>query len=130
MRPPDWHRRCVLRSIFRKSSHRFSVENATKPRHRGGVRRARRQARGRRRSQKLIDAAVRRLRAFGGEVVGLSADVRNVEAVAAALRATHDSLGDIDVLVSGASGDFPSTALGTSRRSARSHGDQAGPAAG
>jgi NAD(P)-dependent dehydrogenase (short-subunit alcohol dehydrogenase family) len=66
------------------------------------------------RSQDRIDAAVRRLRAFGGEVVGFSADVRNVEAVTAALKAAHDSLGQIDVLVSGAAGNFPSTALGMS----------------
>jgi NAD(P)-dependent dehydrogenase (short-subunit alcohol dehydrogenase family) len=66
------------------------------------------------RSQERIDAAVRRLRAFGGKVVGLSADVRDVAAVAAALKTTHDSLGQIDVLVSGAAGNFPSTALGMS----------------
>ena len=66
------------------------------------------------RSQERIDQAVGRLRAFGGEVIGLSADVRNVEAVAAALRTAHDSFGLIDVLVSGAAGNFPSTALGMS----------------
>jgi NAD(P)-dependent dehydrogenase (short-subunit alcohol dehydrogenase family) len=66
------------------------------------------------RSQDRIDAAVRGLRTFGGDVLGLSADVRNAEAVAAALAAAHDALGDIDVLVSGAAGNFPSTALGMS----------------
>jgi NAD(P)-dependent dehydrogenase (short-subunit alcohol dehydrogenase family) len=54
------------------------------------------------------------LRGFGGGVGGLSADVRNVEAVAAALKAAHDAFGLIDVLVSGAAGNFPSTALGMS----------------
>jgi len=34
--------------------------------------------------------------------------------VAAALTSAHDALGDIDVLVSGAAGNFPSTALGMS----------------
>lgn len=66
------------------------------------------------RSQARIDEALRRLRAFGGEVIGLSADVRNVEAVSAALTAAHDLLGEIDILVSGAAGNFPSTALGMS----------------
>jgi NAD(P)-dependent dehydrogenase (short-subunit alcohol dehydrogenase family) len=66
------------------------------------------------RSPDRVDAAVQKLRGFGGEVVGFSADVRNVEAVAAALKSAHDAFGDIDVLVSGAAGNFPSTALGMS----------------
>jgi len=66
------------------------------------------------RSQDRVDAAVQRLRGFGGTAVGFSADVRNAEAVAAALASAHDSLGEIDVLVSGAAGNFPSTALGMS----------------
>jgi NAD(P)-dependent dehydrogenase (short-subunit alcohol dehydrogenase family) len=66
------------------------------------------------RSQDRVDAAVQRLRALGNEAVGFSADVRNAEAVAAALKSAHDALGDIGVLVSGAAGNFPSTALGMS----------------
>jgi NAD(P)-dependent dehydrogenase (short-subunit alcohol dehydrogenase family) len=66
------------------------------------------------RSQERVDAAVQRLCTFGGEVMGFSADVRNAEAVAAALKSAHDALGEIDVLVSGAAGNFPSTALGMS----------------
>jgi NAD(P)-dependent dehydrogenase (short-subunit alcohol dehydrogenase family) len=38
------------------------------------------------RSQRHIDEAQQRLRKFGGKVIGLSADVRNVEALSAALR--------------------------------------------
>ena len=63
------------------------------------------------RSPDRVDAAVRTLRTFGGDVIGLSADVRNAEAVATALKSAHDALGDIDVLVSGAAGNFPSAAL-------------------
>jgi NAD(P)-dependent dehydrogenase (short-subunit alcohol dehydrogenase family) len=63
------------------------------------------------RSQNRVDEAQRQLRVFGGEVMGLSADVRNVEAISAALKTAHDSLGEIDVLVSGAAGNFPSRAL-------------------
>ena len=66
------------------------------------------------RSQARVDAAVQRLRSFGGEVLGFSADVRNMEATSAALEATHGAWGDIDVLVSGAAGNFPSPALGMS----------------
>ena len=66
------------------------------------------------RSQERLDAAVRRLRAHGGEAIGASADVRNAEAVAAALKSAHDAFGAIDVLVSGAAGNFPSAALGMS----------------
>jgi NAD(P)-dependent dehydrogenase (short-subunit alcohol dehydrogenase family) len=66
------------------------------------------------RSQEKIDAATRRLQSFGGKAVGYSADVRNAEATTAALSAAHDMLGDIDVLVSGAAGNFPAPALGMS----------------
>jgi NAD(P)-dependent dehydrogenase (short-subunit alcohol dehydrogenase family) len=66
------------------------------------------------RSQPRVDEAVQRLRSFGGEVMGFAADVRNVEATAAALTAAHEALGDIDVLISGAAGNFPSPALGMS----------------
>ena len=66
------------------------------------------------RSQGKVDTAVQRLRSFGGEVAGYSADVRNMEATSAALSAAHGVFGAIDVLVSGAAGNFPSPALGMS----------------
>jgi NAD(P)-dependent dehydrogenase (short-subunit alcohol dehydrogenase family) len=66
------------------------------------------------RSQNRVDEAQRQLRLYNGEVVGLSADVRNVEAISAALKTAHGSLGEIDILVSGAAGNFPSPALGMS----------------
>ena len=66
------------------------------------------------RSQERVEAAQKRLRAHGGEVVGYAADVRNAEATAAALKSAHDALGDIDILVSGAAGNFPAAALGMS----------------
>lgn len=66
------------------------------------------------RSQERVEEAKRRLQSFGGEVAGFSADVRNVDATSAALKATHDALGDIDILISGAAGNFPSPALGMS----------------
>lgn len=66
------------------------------------------------RSQARIDEAVRQLRSFGGDVAGYSADVRDIAATTAALEATHKAWGDIDVLVSGAAGNFPKSALGMS----------------
>lgn len=66
------------------------------------------------RSQERVDAALERLRGGGGEAVGYAADVRRPEAVGKALQAVHDKMGDIDVLVSGAAGNFPAPALGMS----------------
>ncbi|MCU7906766.1 MAG: SDR family oxidoreductase [Candidatus Thiodiazotropha sp. (ex Epidulcina cf. delphinae)] len=66
------------------------------------------------RSQQKIDAAVGKLAAHGGEAIGFSADVRDAETVEAALSGIHQAFGDIDVLVSGAAGNFPAPALGMS----------------
>jgi NAD(P)-dependent dehydrogenase (short-subunit alcohol dehydrogenase family) len=66
------------------------------------------------RSQERLDKALQTLRANGGEVTGFSADVRDPQTVAAALKSTHDVFGAIDVLVSGAAGNFPSPALNMS----------------
>lgn len=63
------------------------------------------------RSQEKIDAAVRDIEQAGrGRAAGFSADVRNVEEVEAALRGAFDAFGPIDVLVSGAAGNFPALA--------------------
>lgn len=66
------------------------------------------------RSQERVDEAQRRLRTHGGEVLGLTADVRNYEATAAVLKASYDEWGEIDIVVSGAAGNFPASALGMS----------------
>jgi NAD(P)-dependent dehydrogenase (short-subunit alcohol dehydrogenase family) len=68
------------------------------------------------RSQDRLDEAQRKLRTFGSAVLGFSADVRDAEAIAAALKSTHDALGTIDVVVSGAAGNFPSAAVGMSAK--------------
>jgi NAD(P)-dependent dehydrogenase (short-subunit alcohol dehydrogenase family) len=47
-------------------------------------------------------------------VLGFSTDVRDAAAVAAALESAHGKLGPLDVVVSGAAGNFPATALGMS----------------
>jgi NAD(P)-dependent dehydrogenase (short-subunit alcohol dehydrogenase family) len=63
------------------------------------------------RSKEKVDAAVTRLRALGAEAIGEAADVRDYEATSAVLQHAHEAFGDIDVLVSGAAGNFPAAAL-------------------
>lgn len=61
-----------------------------------------------------VDAATAQLARHGGRVMGHVADVRRYEEVEAALQATHDAFGPIDVLVSGAAGNFLADALALS----------------
>jgi NAD(P)-dependent dehydrogenase (short-subunit alcohol dehydrogenase family) len=66
------------------------------------------------RSQDKLDAALEQLRARGGSADGYAADVRDASAVAEALQRAHQRFGAIDVLVSGAAGNFLAPALGMS----------------
>lgn len=66
------------------------------------------------RKQDKVDTAVARLSNCGVRALGYAADVRDYPAVEAALRAAADELGELDVLVSGAAGNFPAPALGMS----------------
>src|SRR3954447_468568 len=66
------------------------------------------------RHQARVDEAVARLENCGPEAAGFVADVRDYAAVEAALAAAHDRFGALDVLVSGAAGNFPALALGMS----------------
>ncbi|MGS2723028.1 SDR family oxidoreductase [Porticoccus sp. GXU_MW_L64] len=59
------------------------------------------------RDQEKVDAAVIELQESGAEAVGYSADVRDFQQIQNALQQAHQQLGDIDVLVSGAAGNFP-----------------------
>ena len=60
------------------------------------------------RSQDKVDDTVAALKAAGAaEAIGAAFDVRDAEAVAAGLKQFHAALGDFDVLVSGAAGNFP-----------------------
>lgn len=72
------------------------------------------------RSPQKVDAAVKRLQALGAQATGEAADVRDPEATSAVLRHTHAAFGDIDVLVSGAAGNFPAAALDMSPNAFRS----------
>src|SRR3982751_600985 len=58
------------------------------------------------RSLEKVEAAVGRLRSLGTEAGGSAADVRDPDATAAALQEAHTAFGEIDVLVSGAAGNF------------------------
>lgn len=62
------------------------------------------------RSQEKVDAAVAQLTALGSTSHGYSLDVRDVEAVRNALAQHHELAGDLDILVSGAAGNFPAFA--------------------
>jgi len=62
------------------------------------------------RSQEKVDAAVELLSGTGGNARGYALDVRDVEAVEGALAKHAGDAGSIDVLVSGAAGNFPALA--------------------
>jgi NAD(P)-dependent dehydrogenase (short-subunit alcohol dehydrogenase family) len=66
------------------------------------------------RNKERMEAAVKQLQTHGGKVAGHTADVRDAAAVAGVLAAVHAEFGDIDVLISGAAGNFPAAALGMS----------------
>ena len=53
-----------------------------------------------------VDAAIAALTAKGGEVIGFAADVRNYAELEAAMQSTAARFGEIDVLISGAAGNF------------------------
>src|SRR5262245_36157539 len=55
----------------------------------------------------------------GGAAIGIAADVRDYDAVEAALAQTRDAFGEIDVVISGAAGNFIAPALGMSANAFR-----------
>lgn len=58
------------------------------------------------RSQARIDTAVAELRQHGGEVIGLTGDVRSYDSLSTALGHVAETWGAIDILISGAAGNF------------------------
>jgi NAD(P)-dependent dehydrogenase (short-subunit alcohol dehydrogenase family) len=66
------------------------------------------------RSEEKVNTAVERLSALGGPAMGVAADVRDYESVERAFEKVGSQMGLVDVLVSGAAGNFPATALGMS----------------
>lgn len=71
------------------------------------------------RKAEKVEAAVAELQATGHDAMGSAADVRDYAAVETALRAVHDGWGDIDILVSGAAGNFLAPAIGMSANAFR-----------
>ncbi len=61
-----------------------------------------------------VAAAAERLKGAGAEAWGAAADVRNYAEVEAVLKSAKERFGPIDVLVSGAAGNFVAPALGMS----------------
>jgi len=58
------------------------------------------------RRQEKVDAAVQQLSASGAHAIGFAADVRDYGAVERALAGAGESLGALDIVVSGAAGNF------------------------
>ncbi len=67
------------------------------------------------RNPEKLAAAVQRMKDRGfTAIMGCAADVRQYDALEAALRQTHDAYGPIDIVIAGAAGNFPASALGMS----------------
>jgi NAD(P)-dependent dehydrogenase (short-subunit alcohol dehydrogenase family) len=66
------------------------------------------------RKQEKLDAAAAAIRSAGGAADTASLDVRDYGALEAALKKTHDRLGEIDILLCGAAGNFPAAVNGMS----------------
>jgi len=62
------------------------------------------------RSQAKVSDTVRALKALGGEAAGFSADVRDAVAIESGVAGIYDRFGLLDVVVSGAAGNFPALA--------------------
>ena len=66
------------------------------------------------RTQEKLDNAATEIGKSGGTAAGFAADVRNYDALSAAIAATREKFGEIDIVVCGAAGNFPAPALGMS----------------
>jgi NAD(P)-dependent dehydrogenase (short-subunit alcohol dehydrogenase family) len=66
-------------------------------------------------ANKAANAALE-IRALGVEAIGLSADVREYDAVERSLHDTSNAFGGIDIVVSGAAGNFPAPAVSISAK--------------
>jgi NAD(P)-dependent dehydrogenase (short-subunit alcohol dehydrogenase family) len=66
------------------------------------------------RTKEKLDAAANEITTAGGTASGHPADVRDYDALAAAIKSARDTHGEIDIVVCGAAGNFPAPALGMS----------------
>ncbi len=66
------------------------------------------------RSEEKVTATVELLEKAGAQAQGFCCDVRDAEALEKGLKGVHEAWGDIDVLISGAAGNFPALVDGLS----------------
>ena len=66
------------------------------------------------RKQEKLDAAAAAIRSQGGTVATHATDVRDYAGMEAAFRSARDQFGEIDIVLCGAAGNFPSPVLGMS----------------
>ena len=66
------------------------------------------------RTKEKLDNAADEIRKTGVKAGGFPADVRDYDALAGAIKASRDELGELDLVVCGAAGNFPAPALGMS----------------
>lgn len=66
------------------------------------------------RQQERVDAAAASITNTGGTAFGMEADVRDFDIVEKAFARTHDAYGEIDIVISGAAGNFLAPVLGMS----------------
>lgn len=66
------------------------------------------------RSEEKIGLAAEKIRRQGGDALGMAADVRDYDSVSATLGKARDHYGEIDIVLSGAAGNFVAPALGMS----------------
>lgn len=66
------------------------------------------------RTKEKLDTAVKGIEDDGGKAAGFPADVRDYDALSASIAAAHERFGEIDIVVCGAAGNFPASALGMS----------------
>ena len=66
------------------------------------------------RTKDKLDNAAAGIEKSGGKAAGFPADVRDYDALAAAIKSSREHFGEIDILVCGAAGNFPAPALGMS----------------
>ena len=72
------------------------------------------------RTKEKLDAAAEGIVKTGGMASGHPADVRDYDALSAAIRAAREAHGEIDLVVCGAAGNFPAPALGMSANAFKS----------
>ena len=66
------------------------------------------------RTKEKLESAADEIQRAGGTASGHPADVRDYDALAAAIKSARDTHGEIDLVVCGAAGNFPAPVLGMS----------------